>query len=132
MTLDLQVVQYIRSINIEKRPGKFQITDHLSYSHSIFGLKLPLAYEEVVKNPNFLTPTNQPTNSTTMVELNQFKKQPEQTQGQKAANKDSPSTDKPKQGSTPVEKPKQPATEKPKREVANFSKPKEAKDKIFD
>ena len=50
----MEVISYIKNIKIEKKPGKFNVTDHLNYKNSIYGLKIPLTYEEVVKNPDFL------------------------------------------------------------------------------
>ena len=50
----MEVISYIKNIKIEKKTGKFNVTDHLNYKNSIYGLKIPLTYEEVVKNPDFL------------------------------------------------------------------------------
>jgi hypothetical protein len=61
--LSLDVIKHIRSIRIQKRSGEFVVTDYLNYKNSIYGLKIPLTYEEVVKNPNFLKDLeNLPTN----------------------------------------------------------------------
>jgi hypothetical protein len=52
--LNLDVISYIKNIKLERKSGVFNITDHLNYKNSIYGLKIPLTYEEVVKNPDFL------------------------------------------------------------------------------
>jgi hypothetical protein len=70
----MEVINYIKNIKIEKKSGKFNVTDHLNYKHSIFGLKIPLTYEEVVRNPNFLKDLeHSETSSKLVVEVNQFK-----------------------------------------------------------
>jgi len=52
----MKVVNYIQDINIEnkKKNEHFKISNYLNYKQSICGLKIPLTYEEVVKNPMFL------------------------------------------------------------------------------
>jgi len=45
LKLKIDVVSYVRNIKIEKRSGEFNVNDHLNYKNSIYGLKLPLAYE---------------------------------------------------------------------------------------
>lgn len=68
------MIKYIKSIKLQKRAGDFSITDHLNYKNSICGLKIPLTYEEVVKNPNFLKDLEKvEANSKNVIELNQFK-----------------------------------------------------------
>jgi len=52
--LKLEVIGYIKGIKLEKKSGTFNVTDHLNYKNTIYGLKIPLTYEEVVKNPDFL------------------------------------------------------------------------------
>lgn len=54
ITLNLDVIGYVKNLKIERREGKFHITDHLNYKNTIYGLKIPLTYEEVVRNPSFL------------------------------------------------------------------------------
>ena len=41
----MDVISYIKNIKIEKKIGKFNVTDHLNYKNSIYGLKIPLTYE---------------------------------------------------------------------------------------
>ena len=69
------MINYIRGIGVEKQEGEFIVTDHLNYKNSIFGLKIPLTYEEVVKNPNFLKDINnkQQVDNKKVVEVNEFK-----------------------------------------------------------
>ena len=50
----MDVINYVKSIKLVHKNGDFSITDHLNYKNSICGLKIPLTYEEVVKNPTFL------------------------------------------------------------------------------
>ena len=80
------MVKYIRGIGIEKKEGEFVVTDYLNYKNSIFGLKIPLTYEEVVKNPNFLKDINnkQPVDNKKVVEVNEFK-----VKGDRGENKES-------------------------------------------
>lgn len=68
------MVSYINNIKIEKKAGKFNVNDHLNYKNTIYGLKIPLTYEEVVRNPDFLKDVeHSETNSKIVVEVNQFK-----------------------------------------------------------
>lgn len=68
------MIKYIKSIKLEKKSGAFAITDHLNYKTSICGLKIPLTYEEVVKNPNFLKDLDKiESSNSNVVEIHQFK-----------------------------------------------------------
>lgn len=50
----MDVIKYVKNLKMERREGKFNITDHLNYKNTIYGLKIPLIFEEVVRNPSFL------------------------------------------------------------------------------
>ena len=54
--LNLKVLDYVSAIEINNKKNKevFMITKFLNYKESVCGLKIPLTYEEVIKNPNFL------------------------------------------------------------------------------
>lgn len=74
IVLSLDVIKYIKGIKLERKSGEFIITDHLNYKNSICGLKIPLTYEEVVKNPNFLKDLEKILpNNKNVIEINQFK-----------------------------------------------------------
>jgi hypothetical protein len=55
LTLDLEALEHIKNVKFaNKKLDGFKITKHLNYEDSIAGLKIPLTYEEVVKNPAIL------------------------------------------------------------------------------
>ena len=104
ISLKMDVISYIKNIKIEKKSGKFNVTDHLNYKNSIYGLKIPLTYEEVVKNPDFLKDLEKTeTSSKIIVEVNQFKVQKEK-EPLKEVEKQEKVEKKPTQSSTKVEK----------------------------
>lgn len=54
--LPLKVITHIADIKVDnlKKTEPFKLNNFLNYKENICGLKIPLTYEEVVKNPTFL------------------------------------------------------------------------------
>lgn len=54
--LSPKVIDHVRSIKVEnkKKDEEFEIWKYLNYKDSIAGLKIPLTYQEVLKNPNVI------------------------------------------------------------------------------
>ena len=56
------MIHKIRNLKVgNKKLGNFKITEYLNYRNTICGLKIPMTYQDVVKNPNFLKDLNNST-----------------------------------------------------------------------
>jgi hypothetical protein len=68
-------VSFICDIKIGnfKLNEQFKINKFLNHKDNICGLKIPLTYEEVVKNPNFLKEIDEKVNDNQYIQIEDYK-----------------------------------------------------------